>query len=105
MSREVIVARTEASGYTRWSELARYIAGEPMTDATHKGSSYRRTILLGVALLIVYVLSRGPVLAVVNATGRGQDIAWVVYTPLRWLCQAIPPLQGPLLWYERLWSG
>ena len=75
-----------------------------MSDATHKGSSHRRTILVAALLLITYVLSRGPVLAVVNATGRGQNVAWAVYTPLRWLCQAIPPLQGPLLWYERLWT-
>jgi hypothetical protein len=76
-----------------------------MTDETHKGSSHRKTILLAVLVSIGYVLSRGPVMAVVHATGRGQDAMWMVYTPLRWLCQAIPPLQGPLLWYERLWTG
>jgi hypothetical protein len=76
-----------------------------MSEATHKGSSYRRTVLLALAVFVVYVLSRGPVMAVVHATGRGQNVAWTVYAPLRLLCQAIPPLQGPLLWYERLWTG
>jgi hypothetical protein len=76
-----------------------------MNEATHKGSSHRRTILLARSLSVVYVLSRGPMMAVANATGRGQEVVWLVYTPLRWLCQAIPRLQRPLLWYERWWTG
>jgi hypothetical protein len=75
-----------------------------MADETHKGSGLRWAILFAVLLPIVYVLSLGPFAVVVKTTGNGRGAAQTAYAPLMWLCEAIPPLQVPLIWYERLWT-
>jgi hypothetical protein len=75
-----------------------------MADEKHKGGGLRWAILFTALMPIVYVLSLGPFAVVVKTTGSGRGVAQIVYAPLMWLCEAVPPLQGPLIWYERLWT-
>jgi hypothetical protein len=76
-----------------------------MSDETQARRGYGLWVAVGVLVPVVYVLALGPVAAVVKATGRGRDAARAIYAPLIWLSEAVPPIQVPLRWYERLWTG
>lgn len=56
-------------------------------------------------VLVLYVLSIGPVLWLVYRCGVQQRIvpvALIVYTPLTWICDRLG-LNSELLWYIGLW--
>jgi hypothetical protein len=78
---------------------------ESMSDETRSRRSY--WFWLAVALMVapvLYILSVGPVVYVIERTGTGDDAARVVYAPLEWLA-ANTPLRGPLVSYIDLWEG
>lgn len=70
----------------------------------HNSNGYVATIGgWAIASIILYVLSMGPVVAVVKYTGVGHDIVPYVYAPLIWAAR-FPFLKYPLLWYGSLWG-
>jgi hypothetical protein len=60
-------------------------------------------LVIGLAVLALYVLSVGPVGAVVEHSGFGEDAARVFYAPLIWLHHNTV-LKEPLEAYARLWG-
>jgi hypothetical protein len=55
------------------------------------------------ALPVLYVLSVGPALTVVNRSRTGKETFLVVYAPVVWLYENTP-LQGPLDSYIDFWD-
>lgn len=73
-------------------------------DHDDRGRS-RYVWILGavLGLLVLYVLSLGPAVAIVRRTGMGVDVATVVYAPLEWLYENTP-LREPLGAYVEFWQ-
>jgi hypothetical protein len=66
-----------------------------------------RWLAWGVALallLLLYVLSYGPALYLVDRTGVGEEALFAAYAPLDWLGERTP-LGGPLGRYLGFWDG
>jgi hypothetical protein len=76
-----------------------------MNQAENPGkNSAALIVIVGVLLLpVLYVLSLGPAVMIVDRTGMGEDFAKIFYYPLIWLHENTP-LAGPLEWYVSLWE-
>jgi hypothetical protein len=76
-----------------------------MADETQVRRRYGLWIALALVLApVLYMLSAGPAVYLVERTGTGDDAARIVYAPLIWLAENTP-LRGPLVWYIDLWEG
>jgi hypothetical protein len=62
-------------------------------------------LLLAILILvpILYVLSIGPVVAVVEKTGTGREAVVIFYAPVIWLHDNTP-LEKPLEKYAEFWG-
>jgi hypothetical protein len=72
-------------------------------ESTTSPSQAPMAVAIVFAILVLYVLSVGPVGAVVEHSGRGQEVASIFYAPLTWLHQNTV-LKRPLEEYARLWG-
>ena len=72
---------------------------------THRGSGAAIVLVMVIAVLlpVLYVLSIGPVVALVEATGVGREASKVFYAPVIWLHHNTP-LKEPLEAYGELWG-
>ena len=62
-------------------------------------------ITMAILLPILYILSVGPVILIVDVTDTEQELEPVLevfYFPVIWLHEKTP-LRGPLNWYVELW--
>jgi hypothetical protein len=76
-----------------------------MSDETRARRSYWYWLAVALVLApVLYTLSAGPAVYLVERTGTGDDAARVVYAPLEWLAENTP-LRGLLVWYIDLWEG
>ena len=64
------------------------------TESGGRGSGLGWIILALVLLPVLYVLSAGPAVAIVDRTGRGEDALEVGYAPLDWLHRHTPLRQS-----------
>lgn len=74
----------------------------------HPNLKLSRLLLLGYIAVLLYVLSAGPVGAILKEILPGKTYAsvWVcLYYPVFFLIQHHTPLAGPLLAYLRLWGA
>lgn len=70
---------------------------------TPRKNSAAAVALIGILMLpLLYVLSLGPAVMIIDHTGCGEDFAEVVYYPLIWLHENTP-LRASLDWYVGLW--
>ena len=75
-----------------------------MAPSQTRGSSLAPLLCAILILLpILYVLSIGPVVALVEKTGAGHKAVEVFYTPVIWLHDNTP-LKEPLEKYAELWG-
>lgn len=78
-----------------------------MTEDAKEQSGWNSVLLWGAVLVVVYVLSIGPV-AAMDCGGLlplgAREVLELVYAPLIWLCDNTP-LDGPLEAYVELWCG
>jgi hypothetical protein len=76
-----------------------------MTEHDEHRERLRVGILLPMFFLapVLYVLSIGPVVALVEKTGVGEDAAKVFYLPVVWLHDHTP-LEKPLEKWGELWG-
>jgi len=72
-------------------------------ESKRTGSGAAVALVLALLLPILYVLSIGPVGALVEKTGVGEEAAWVFYAPVIWLHDNTP-LKEPLEAYAELWG-
>jgi hypothetical protein len=72
-----------------------------MTVQVQRGRRNRWAVVL--ALLLLYALSVGPAVFLVNATGEGRGVVRVAYLPHIWL-HDYTPLKEPLEWYVEPWQ-
>lgn len=55
-------------------------------------------------LLLLYVLSVGPSVVVVNHGRLSEDVYYAVYAPLFWLCDESDAASEPIYWYIKKWD-
>ena len=72
-------------------------------ESKRTGSGAAVALLIAILLPILYVLSIGPVVALVEKTGVGDEAARVFYAPVIWLHDNTP-LEKPLEAYAELWG-
>ena len=72
-------------------------------ESKRTGSGAVVALVLAVLLPALYVLSIGPVVALVEKTGVGGEEARVFYAPVIWLHDNTP-LEKPLEAYAELWG-
>ena len=70
-----------------------------------RGSGAVLAFLLLVLLPILYFLSLGPAILLVNQGVVNEDTLEIVYFPVILVYDVMPPLQAPIDWYIRLWHG
>jgi hypothetical protein len=112
--------KTPATGITARGHFA---TGVPTANVLHGGGGCevvdgkaakvkrtRRRLVLGVLLMLVlYVLSIGPAVYIVERTGWGETPANIIYGPLIELSAMIwndedKPVVNPLFWYCKKWG-
>jgi len=75
-----------------------------MESSPSRGSGVVPLVLAILILVpIFYVLSVGPVVAIIEKTGRGREAAVIFYAPVIWLHDNTP-LEKPLERYAELWG-
>ena len=74
-----------------------------MTDERQKTVGWWGVVLALLLLPVLYVVSAGPAIAVVDRTGKGEEVFEIIYAPLEGLAQNTP-LKKPLGWYVGLWE-
>lgn len=75
-----------------------------MESSPSRGSGVVPLVLAILVLVpILYVLSIGPVVAVLKKTGTGEEAVLVFYAPVIWLHENTP-LKEPLEKYGELWG-
>jgi hypothetical protein len=76
-----------------------------MSDETRARRSYGFWLAVALMLaLVLYTLSVGPAVYLVERTGTGLEAARTVYAPLVWLANVSPEARQLLGKYERLWA-
>ena len=77
-----------------------------MADDTH---SKRTSRGLGfpvatVFILLLYVLSPGPVARLVDPQGKPPRAFEIAYAPLTWSCRHVPGVRQFYAWYFKVWG-
>jgi len=71
-------------------------------------SPFGRAVLITLAVLVLYVLSIGPVYRELSWKGRNfEDYPWLVavYFPIVWTYHHCEPARDAIKWYLRRWSN
>lgn len=68
-----------------------------------KTNRYGLLVVLSLGFITIYVISVGPVVAMVEYMDRYRGVAWVVYWPVSWLHDRTF-LEKPLEWYSGIWG-
>ena len=74
---------------------------ETSSDDASEPRIWWRFILWPVVVVVVYILSLGPV---VRWVGMGPPVVRAFYTPLIWAHDRVPPFRVTLDKYMRLWE-
>jgi hypothetical protein len=78
--------------------------GEPMADEMRQGGLTAWVIVLLLLLPpLLYTLSIGPAVRIIDETGRGEETAKILYAPVIWMHKKTP-LKRSIEWYVGWWE-
>ena len=79
------------------------LPSSPRRDSRGSGAVLAFLVLL--LLPILYFLSVGPAILLVNQGVVNEEVLDIVYFPLIQIYDLMPALQAPMDWYLSLWGG
>lgn len=83
-------------------------ATRPAKEATAQGSAAAVVVvmlMITVMLPVLYVLSLGPVIMMIERGGMSTEFWQWFYAPLEWLCEHVDFIRTFVEWYVSLWRS